>query len=393
MRRFFIVLCLILPLSLAAKVVSPQINANNSVTFRISAPNASRVQLCSDFLPVTKVTSKYGNVYELPGRAEMLKNGDIWEYTSPVLEPELYKYNFIVDGLETLDMSNVYVHRDVSTIYNIFIISKNEGDKGYLYSVNDVPHGSVNRLWYPAPGLGGQRRMAVYTPAGYEDSKESYPVLYLLHGAGGDEEAWLMLGRAAQIMDNLIALGKAKPMIVVMPNGNAPQEAAPGEGSKGMYVPSMTRGAIGNNMFGNGGFESSFMDVVNYIDSHYRTIAQKSGRAICGLSMGGFHTRNISYLYPDCFDYVGLFSAAQQKRGEAAIYDKMESQLACQFAQQPKLYWIAIGKDDFLYEENVQFRTLLDSKGYQYEYFENEGGHIWLNWRIYLPVFAARLFQ
>lgn len=234
------------------------------------------------------------------------------------------------------------------------------------------------------------RRLTVYTPAGYEDSKESYPVFYLLHGMGGDENAWSELGRAAQILDNLIAQGKAKPMIVVMTNGNASQEAAPGETSAGLLPPTTQ---LPKTM--EGSFETSFPEVVDFIDSHYRTIPQKSARAIAGLSMGGFHSLHISKEYPDMFDYVGLFSAAimPNKGVRSPIYSDFEGKLKKQFDKKPALYWIAIGNKDFLYDANNQFRKILDSNNYPYEYFETGDGHIWKNWRIYLTEFIPKLFK
>ena len=140
--------------------------------------------------------------------------------------------------------------------------------------------------------------------------------------------------------------------------------------------------------------EASFPDIVKFVDSNYRTIANKSGRAIAGLSMGGFHSCHISKYYPDMFDYVGLFSAAinPNQQVNSPIYSDKEEKLKVQFSKKPKLYWIAIGKTDFLYRDNAEFRKLLDSKGYKYEYFETDGGHIWRNWRIYLSEFAPKLF-
>lgn len=161
--------------------------------------------------------------------------------------------------------------------------------------VCEVPHGTVSKVWYPSPTLGMERRrMTVYTPAGYEDSNKQYPVLYLLHGAGGDENAWSELGRAIQIFDNLIAQGKAEPMIVVMPNGNAAQEAVPGEYPNSMYKPSFA-----NPKTMEGSFEKAFPDIMKYVESHYRTINDKNHRAIAGLSMGGFHSLYISANNPD----------------------------------------------------------------------------------------------
>lgn len=367
-----------------APVVSPEIHDNNTVTFRFKAPKAVRVQLTGDFLPVQKNAK-----FEAPGIVD-LKEGQegVWEYTTPEpLKPELYSYSFIVDGLRMNDPANVYLIRDVSTLTNVFIIG---GDRADFYKVNPVPHGTVSRIWYDSPALGLERRMAVYTPAGYETSGKRYPVLYLLHGMGGDEEAWISLGRTAQILDNLIAQGKAKPMIVVMPNGNASQEAAPGESSRGMVPPTMQ---LPKTM--EGSYEQAFPEIVKFIDKNYRTIKSKSGRAIAGLSMGGFHSLHISKQYPDMFNYIGLFSAAimPNKEVSSPIYENMEGKLKVQFDKNPALYWIAIGKTDFLYKANEEYRKLLDEKGYKYTYYESDEGHIWKNWRIYLTEFVPMLFR
>ena len=359
-----------------APVVSPEIHENKTVTFRLRAPKAVKVQVTGDFLA--------------KGVADLVENKEgVWEYTTPEpLKPELYGYTFLVDGLKINDPSNVYMIRDVATITNVFIIG---GERADLYKVNDVPHGTVSKVWYDSPSLGMDRRLTIYTPAGYETSGKRYPVFYLLHGMGGDENAWSELGRATQILDNLIAQGKAEPMIVVMTNGNAALEAAPGESSLGwekqptFQLPKTMEGS----------FEMHFPEVVKFVDKHYRTKANKKSRAIAGLSMGGFHSLHISKQYPDMFNYVGLFSAAIMpgKNATSPVYKDMEGKLKLQFAKKPALYWIAIGKTDFLYKANREYRKLLDEKGYPYEYFENEDGHIWRNWRIYLTEFTPKLFK
>lgn len=376
-------------------IVSPEINPDNTVTFRLMAPKAVKVQVTGDFLPNQPIQTEWGT-FEGPGVADLVEKDGVWSFTSQVLEPELYSYSFIVDGLQIRDPSNVYMIRDVASVTNVFIITAQKGDKGDLYSVNDVPHGSVTRLWYDSPTLGTPRRMTVYTPAGYDKNlKTRYPVLYLLHGAGGDEEAWIALGRTSQILDNLIATGKAAPMIVVMTNGNAWQQAAPGESAKGFSTPSMM--TTGNAQAApTATFEESFKDVVTYIDGNYRTIKKKASRAICGLSMGGFHSYHISKFYPDYFDYVGLFSAAisMGNESDSPVYSDTDAKLKVQFVDKtPKLYWIAIGNTDFLFQQNVDYRKYLDEHKYPYEYMETDGGHIWRNWRIYLSTFAPKLFK
>ena len=358
-----------------SRVQSPEINNDQTVTFRLRAPKAVKVQVTGDFTP--------------KGRVDMVENREgIWEYTTPeALSPELYCYNFIVDGLKINDPSNVFRIRDVSSVFDVFIIG---GERADLYKVNNTPHGTVSKVWYHSPSLGIDRRMTVYTPAGYESSSKRYPVFYLLHGMGGDENAWSELGRATQILDNLIAQGKAEPMIVVMTNGNAAQEAAPGESSLGYTQPSLMQAKTME-----GSFEQHFPEVVKFIDKNYRTKANKKNRAIAGLSMGGFHSLHISKHYPDMFDYVGLFSAAIYPGRNAAspVYQDMDGKLKAQFAKKPSLYWIGIGKTDFLYRDNERFRKQLDSAHHPYEYFENEDGHIWKNWRIYLTEFTPKLFK
>ena len=374
-----------------AAVVSPQINTDKTVTFRIMAPNAKTVQVTGDFLPTTKMDTPFGK-FDAPGTADlqMVGNG-IWEYTTAeAVAPEFYNYTFIVDGMSVVDPSNVYINRDVASLTSILYVDGNETVD--LYKVNDVPHGTVTKMWYHSNQENIDRRLTVYTPAGYETSGKKYPVLYLLHGIGGDEEAWYTQGRATQIFDNLIAQGKAEPMIVVMTNGNISQHAAPGEGPEGMVSPNMM---LPKTM--DGSFESAFPEIVGFIDNTFRTKAQKQYRAIAGLSMGGFHSCHISKQYPDMFNYVGLFSAAISKEqpGETDIYKNFDEKLAVQFSadKRPALYYIAIGKADFLYNDNQALRKKLDDNKFPYVYLETEGGHIWRNWRIYLADFTPRLFK
>jgi enterochelin esterase family protein len=370
-----------------APIVSPEVKADHTVTFRIQAPAADSVQITGDFLPPMKMKTQWG-VVDVPGKANLIKDDKgIWTFTSQPLASDLYSYTVIVDGFKTTDPSNVYIIRDVASVFNVFIVG---GGKGDLYLVNKVAHGSVTRRWYDSPGNRMPRRVTVYTPAGYETSKEKYPVLYLLHGMGGDEEAWINLGRSSQILDNLIAQGKAKPMIVVMTNGNVAQEAAPGESSLGYVKPSMQ---MDHTM--DGKFEETFPDVIKFVESNYRVKAEKSSRAIAGLSMGGYHSLHISRFYPNTFDYVGLFSAAiiANDKVTSKVYENFDSTLETQMQNGYKLYWIGIGKADFLYKANEEYRAKLDKMGMKYTYVETEGGHTWTNWRVYLSQLTPLLFK
>lgn len=360
----------------AFNIISPEIHPDNSVTFRLYAPNADTVKVSGDWLQ----NQEAGSV--LMTREE---NG-LWTYTTTPLASELYSYFFHVDGMRANDPNNVHRIRDVASVADVFIIGGGQGD---LYKVNDVPHGSVTRRWYDSPRNGPDRRMTIYTPPGYEESGKDYPVLYLLHGMGGDEEAWITLGRTALIMDNLIEQGQVTPMIIVMPNGNVAYEAAPGESSMGFYKPSMQ---APHTM--DGKMEETFPNVMNFVEKNYRIRKGKENRAIAGLSMGGFHSLHISRYYPGTFDYIGLFSPAIIPiNASSGIYLNIDETLKEQAERGYKLYWIAIGKSDFLYEQVRVFRDKLDSLKIDYDYRESDGGHTWTNWRVYLAEFVSMLFK
>lgn len=386
-----------------AQIVSPQVNADNTVTFRYKDAKARRVQVTGEFLPEVMIEIPNFGKMATAGSADLVEKDGVWEFTTPEpLASDYYTYSFIVDGQRTTDPANVYINRDVATVTNYFIVKGAEDSKGNLYSVNKVPHGTVRKMWYYSPELGTSRRLTVYTPAGYETSGKKYPVFYLLHGAGGDEEAWYTQGRSTQILDNLIAQGKAEPMILVMTNGNAWQTAAPGESAEGLKQPSMGMGQ-GNDrpQVKEAAFELHFPDVINFIQKNFRTYTDKKHRAIAGLSMGSFHSENISKYYPNMFGYVGLFSGASVGGGlgnqnpTSDVYTDFDGKMATQFSakNKPSLYMICCGKTDFVKQGVDQLRSYMDEHNYPYEYVETEGGHIWKNWRYYLSIFAPRLFK
>ena len=362
-------------------VVSPQVNADNSVTFRVRAPRAESVSVLGDW-----AADK--------GVGTMTKDADgVWTYTTPVLPSEMYTYRFLIDGVAGLDPSNPFTRRDVGNVFSIFYVG--EGCADY-YQVRDVPHGTVSAVWYPSEQLGATRRLSVYTPPMYEaESERRFPVLYLLHGSGGDENAWVELGHVARIMDNLIAEGKAEPMIVVMPNGNSGKQAAPGETSENLsYKPAMTNLIPGS--YKNGKYEMAFPEIVRFIDSRYRTLPDKAHRALAGLSMGGFHSLYISVNHPAYFDYIGLFSAGLDMSNvdvAQPAYDDLDGKLKALQQAGYKLFWVAIGNEDFLYQANRDFCKRLDRLQFDYEYHESARGHLWSNWRQYLLLFAPRLFK
>ena len=384
-----------------AQIKSPEINPDGTITIRYQGRKAKTVKLESDFLPEQLIDTPQG-VWAIHPAVDLKEGANgVWEYTTPApVEADYYTYTLTVDGVKTVDPANVYINRDVATVTNQLIVSREKGDNGDLFSVNDVPHGTVRTMWYHSKELGCDRRITVYTPAGYETSSKKYPVFYLLHGAGGDETAWYTQGRSTQILDNLIAAGKAEPMILVMTNGNAWDTAAPGESSQGFIQPSMAGGNRANVK--EAAFELHFPEVISFIEKNFRCKTDKNSRAIAGLSMGGFHSQAISRYYNQKFGYVGLFSGATggvqamgNQPAQSPVYTQFDADMAKQFAKgkQPKLYFIACGKTDFVLDGVNALRQYMDEKGYPYVWRESEGGHIWKNWRNYLVEYSQKLFK
>jgi enterochelin esterase-like enzyme len=356
-------------------VKSGEILPDNSVIFRLLSKDATSVAVSGDWMP--------GFGASVP----MVKNDtSLWTLTVGPLKPELYSYTFLINGVRVVDPNNPLVKRDGTRNESMLFIPGPESD---LYSVKDVPHGTLSKIWYDSPTLKLNRRMYVYTPAGYETSTNKYPVFYLLHGGGGDEDAWTTLGRACQIIDNLIAQGKAKPMIVVMPNGN------PGQKASFTDAPFQKVTQAPYDM-GLGLFEESLVkDIIPYVESHYRVIAEKNSRAVSGLSMGGMQTLNLSGKYPSMFGYIGVMSMGLVDRSAMGLKPDPEQDAKFDALKNSgyKLYWVGVGKEDFLYKSVQDLRAALDKHGLIYTYRESTGGHSWTNWRIYLSEFAPQLFR
>jgi enterochelin esterase family protein len=365
------------------RIISPELLPDNKVTFRVYAKDASKIAISGEWQTGFNAS-------------EMLVRNDtgLFSLTLGPLKPELYGYTLIVDGVRTIDPNNVQVRRDGTNYQSYFIVPGAESD--LYFQKNGVPHGTVTKRWYNSSVLAIDRRLYVYTPAGYEGGKGKFPVFYLLHGAGGDEDAWTTMGRAAQIMDNLIAQGKARPMIVVMTNGNANQAGAQND------VPALA--AQGDQVMAAwqkyaGKFEEHLVkDVVPFIEKNYRTLKGKDYRAIAGLSMGGAHTQTITNNNPGMFGYIGVFSMGlmnfgPQNQDAVKIGQERDTKIEALKNSGYKLYWVGVGKDDFLYQSVVDFRNLLDKHNFKYIYRESAGGHTWTNWRIYLSEFASMLFK
>ena len=344
------------------QIVSPEIKGD-SVTFRLSANYATVVKLYGSWMP------NYTDQLELKKGAD-----GVWETTIALPEPEIYTYNFFADGVSVNDPVNYMVQRDGTRYLNMLLVP---GERSANYSECNQ-RGTLSYKWYDSKILGINRRVTVYTPYGYEKSGKKYPVLYLLHGAGGDEEAWSSMGRAAQILDNLIEQGKAEPMIVVMPNGNPNQQAAC---TMGLPTTELDwRNPENRNLY----VRSLCEEIVPFIQKEFRTIAKPEKRAIAGLSMGGGHTITASILYPDMFDYICPLSAAGSATPE---------QIAALKKAGVKLYFLACGKADFLWEGSKKLDATLTEQGLDHEFYVSEGGHVWANWRLYLNTFAQKLFK
>ena len=352
------------------RVTSPEVAADGRVTFRILAPKAEAVRLSGTDIP--------GNVEGAP----LTKGAEgVWEGVLGPLPAGAYRYRFDVDGVPVVDPRNPSTSEANENTWSLVYVPGSEvGD------TKDVPHGAVATVTYHSKALKRFRRMHVYTPPGYEKGGGRYPVLYLLHGAFDCDDAWTSVGRAGFILDNLIAAGKAVPMVVVMPAGHT-----------GPFVPGGPPPAMDD-------FAADFTgDVLPYAESHYRVRADRAHRAMAGLSMGGGQTLTIGLSHLETFAYLGVFSSGVfgitgRGPGSGAPGPSFEERhrAALDDARQKKglrLVWFATGTDDFLVETSRATVEMLKKHGFDVVYEESAGGHTWINWRDYLSRFAPRLFR
>jgi enterochelin esterase-like enzyme len=355
----------------------PIIHSDNRVTFRLQAPKAAAVSV------------RWGVQVDIGDPVMLTEDSEgVWSATVGPLEPELYGYTFNVDGIRMVDPCHPEVKRDGTKLESMLLVP---GEVSDLYSVKDVPHGTLSLVWFQSPTAKLTRRMHVYTPPGYEESTGRYPVLYLLHGGGGDETEWNNQGRMSQIMDNLIAQGKAKPMIVVMPNGHVNRAAALGAFPAPVPAPPSVYSMVpGQTLAAPGLYEESLVkDIIPYIEKHYRVVANKENRAIAGLSMGGGHTVRTTLTNPGLFSYIAVFSA-----GIRDVNQGVEKQFAMLKSNNPKLYYVGCGTADKLaYQNTKTLLGVLKKAGLDYKYRETSHGHWWGAWRIYLAEYAPQLFR
>ena len=340
------------------------------VTFRLCAPEATAAMVTSsDYAPAIPL-----GFAGPPGLAMTKDTSGLWSATtSAPFEAGTFRYNFRVDGARVPDpQATRFSHERVGTNSVLEV----PGTDGAFQAYDPkIAHGVVSTVEYWSTTLGAKRRAHVYTPPGYMKGTGRYPVLYLVHGAGDSDDSWTSVGHANYILDNLIAAGKAKPMIVVMPFGHTPDRP-------GVDI-------LANDDFGN----DLLKDVIPYVEANWRTQSGAGSRAMAGLSMGGAHTLRYGLTHPELFGYVGVFSMGFMDTTLVAWYEKTNAAALKRGAAEFKLVYYAVGKDDFLYRSIAPTRALLAKYGIKDVYNESGGGHTWTNWRSYLADLAPRLFR
>ncbi len=367
--------------------VSPEILPDRRVAFRIYAPQARAIRLAASDIPGVGQTTQLSKGEE-----------DVWEVTVGPLDPGAYRYNFNVDGVATIDPRNPAISESNNNVWSLVYVPGSE-----LFDTKDVPRGAVAEVTYNSTALGKFRRMHVYTPPGYEAGSSRYPVFYLLHGAGDNDDAWSSVGRAGFILDNLIAAKKARPMVVVMPAGHT---------SRGPGSP-IGRAATDE-------FVNDFVtDVMPYIEKHYRVLTDRANTAIAGLSMGGGHTlqrRHPAARAVRLHRRLQLRAARRVSHGRpgggrgappaaanppatppltAAEWEKLHAAKLDDAGLKKglRLLWFATGKEDLLMPTTQATVDLFKRHGFAPVFKESPGGHTWINWRNYLVEFAPQLFQ
>jgi len=356
-----VALCVMSARAQQRPIVSPEILPDGRVTFRVNAPKADEVTLTGEFLD---------------GPRSFARDADgVWTVTVGPIAPEVYHYNFTIDGVRTIDPANPQL-KTGSTASTITSVLEIRHPSASFYDAQPVPHGDIRTHWYHSKSLDGVRRLTVYAPPGYEKNRSArYPVLYLFHGANADENAWYRLGRANLILDNLLSAGKIQPFIVVMPFGYG--------------VPPSGPQAENTAKFGKDLIE----DVIPYIEANYRAIADRNSRAIVGLSMGGGQALSIGLNNIELFSYVGGFSAAI---GNAANLPKTYAKLAGNVRESNdklRLLWIGCGTEDSLFGASKNFSEWLTANSIKHTFRETGGAHTWMVWRRYLHEISPLLFK
>ncbi len=342
---------------------SPQVRPDNTVTFKYFSKTAKEVKVSTQFEKAPVLMTK--------------DSADTWSVTLGPVKPDIYPYNFIVDGISVADPKNSALFPNEGFQSSLVEIT---GSTPLVHTIQNVPHGTVSYRYYNSPEL-GTRPVVIYTPPGYEtDTKTTYPVLYLLHGTTDTEETWTKVGRANIILDNLIAQGKAKPMIIVMPYGRA------------YPVISKSSGSL-RNWDNLQHFKKDFLNnLLPFVEKNYRVKADRDHRAIAGFSGGGGETLYLGLNNPDLAAWVcgfapGMLKEEFDRNNEVAFADPAQTN------KRLKLFWIGVGKEDFLYNVIKDYKVILDQKGIKHETFISDGGHTWMNCKLYLATITQKLFK
>jgi len=354
-------------------VVSPEVSPDRHATFRILAPQAQKVELrASDIVGLAQ------------NPAQFTKNAEgVWVATVGPIGPGAYRYTFVVDGVAVMDPRNPSVSESNNNAWSLVYVPGAD-----FMETTKVPHGAVAAVHYYSTALEKFRRMHVYTPPGYENNQQKYPVFYLLHGAGDCDESWTSVGRAGFILDNLIAAGKAKPMIIVMPAGHTSAAMFGGRGA----ATAGAAAAPARDEF----YEDFTTDAMPYIEKHYRVLADRPNCAIAGLSMGGSQTLNAAFRNLGKFAYVGVFSSGAMGMGGGTDWEKIHAADLddASLKKGLKLLWFSTGVEDGLMDRSTKPTVeMLKKHGFNVVFQESPGAHTWINWRNYLNEFAPQLFR
>jgi enterochelin esterase-like enzyme len=336
----------------APQLKSPDVHPDRTVTFSLRAPNAKQVQLSGQFLTGNQPLTR--------------DDSGVWSITVGPVEPNLYPYCFVVDGIQIADPLNMDIFPNEGFKNSLVDIP---GSTPSMYAVQNVPHGTMTYCYYESKTMGGTRPLVVYTPPGYDMSSGKYPVLYLVSGTTDTEETWFKVGRANFILDNLIAQKKAVPMIVVMPYGFMGSTPA----------PNTPQAADSYKIFN----DEMVGSIMPYVEANYRTINNRENRAIAGFSRGGGQSLFTGFTSFDKFAWIGSYSAYLIEE----VFDKYFSDLSKNpdtTNKQLKLLWMGVGKADFLYKEAVTFENLMTARKIEHKVLFTEGGHTWMNARHYL---------
>jgi enterochelin esterase-like enzyme len=355
-------------------IISPQVLPDKKVTFRYLAPSAKEVKLSAQFerAPVPMVKDSIG----------------IWSVTVGPVRPDIYPYSFNVDGITVMDPANEDFFPNERFKASLVDVP---GFTPLIHAMRDVPHGSVNYEYYPSlEGTTGQ--VLVYTPPGYEkDPGKKYPVFYLIGGTTDTEETWFKVGRTNMILDNLLAEGKVKPMIVVMPYGNMRARIAAQKGGTKPADPVIRDS--GDALIRSKQFEDDLVkNIIPYIEKNYRAIPNKDNRAIGGFSRGGGQTLRTAFGNTDKFAWICCYSSYLTQQEIETHYKSIIDQPEAT-NKQFKLFWIGVGNEDFLYPQTAVFLNYLKDKKINYKSLITGGGHTWMNTKVFLAETAQLLFK